>query len=193
MRTKFQQKAAAFPLSLRDIKKLFFATDSFRDRCLLKALFWAGLRREEATKLDIRDIDFGRQRIKVRGKGGKTRIVPIIDDEFVSDLKHLIGNRTDGAVFAGPNGKALSIRTINHITQQAGEKAGVENPNPGLTHINPHIFRHSIARYLKSTGFSAEWVQNLLGHASYKTTMDMYGTISIDEMQQEAERKLQTL
>ncbi len=55
--------------------------------------------------------------------------------------------------------------------------------------INPHIFRHSIARYLKSRGFSAEWIQNFLGHASYK----LYGTISIDEMQDEAERKLQAV
>ena len=39
--------------------------------------------------------------------------------------------------------------------------------------------------------FSAEWIQNFLGHASYKTTMDMYGTLSIDEMQQEAEKRLQ--
>ncbi|MFX0139898.1 MAG: tyrosine-type recombinase/integrase, partial [Candidatus Hodarchaeota archaeon] len=69
--------------------------------------------------------------------------------------------------------------------------AGIKNPNPRLKHINPHIFRHSIARYLKNKGFSVEWIQNFLGHASYKTTMDMYGTLSIDEMQQEAEMRLQ--
>jgi len=44
---------------------------------------------------------------------------------------------------------------------------------------------------LKNKGFSADWIQNFLGHAFYKTTMDMYGTLSIDEMQQAAERKLQ--
>ena len=54
------------------------------------------------------------------------------------------------------------------------------------------IFRHSIARYLKSKVFSAEWIQNFLGHESYKTTMDMYGTISIDEMQEEVVRKLES-
>jgi len=46
---------------------------------------------------------------------------------------------------------------------------------------------------LKYKGFSAEWIQNFLGHASYKTTMDMYGTLSIDEMQQEVEKRLQEL
>ena len=187
----FQLKPAAYHLQLKDIKKLVFATNSFRDRCLLKTLFWAGLRREEAAQLDVRDIDFERKRMTIRGKGDKTRSVPIVDDELLSDLKHLIGGQTKGAVFPGPNGHPLTVRMINHITKQAGERAGVKNPNPALKHINPHIFRHSIARYLKSKGFSTEWIQNFLGHASFKTTMDMYGTISIDEMQQEAERKLQ--
>jgi len=198
MSIKYQQKAAAYPLPLKDIKKLFLATSenysvhSFRDRCLLKTLFWAGLRREEVTRLDVRDIDFERKRIKVNGKGGKVRTVPIIDEEFLSDLKHWIGKNTEGLVF-GSFGQPLSVRAINYITQRAGERAGVENPNPRLTYINPHIFRHSIARYLKSKVFSAEWIQNFLGHESYKTTMDMYGTISIDEMQEEAERKLQAV
>ena len=96
-------------------------------------------------------------------------------------------------MFAGPSDKSLTTRRINYIVQRAGERAEIKNPNPALTHINPHIFRHSIARYLKSKGFSAEWIQNFLGHASFKTTMDMYGTISIDEMQEEAEKKLQAM
>jgi len=78
---------------------------------------------------------------------------------------------------------------INHITKKAGERADMKNPNPALKHINPHIFRHSIARFLKSRDFSAEWIQNFLGHASFKTTMDMYGTLSIDEMQGEVGKR----
>jgi integrase/recombinase XerD len=84
----------------------------------------------------------------------------------------------------------VSIRRVNDIVETLGEKAGVQNPNPRLKHLNPHIFRHSIARFLKSKGFSAEWIQNFLGHESYKTTMDMYGTLSLDEMQEIAARKL---
>ena len=86
--------------------------------------------------------------------------------------------------------KSLSLRLVNHIVQRIGEEAGITNPNPRLKYLNPHIFRHSIACFLKSKGFSAEWVQNFLGHQSYKTTMDMYGTISIDEMQEIAAQKL---
>ena len=83
-----------------------------------------------------------------------------------------------------------SLRQVNDITQHAGVPAEVKNPTPRLPHITPHIFRHSITRYLKSIGLGVEWAQNFLGHNSIKTTMDIYGTISIDEMQEVAERRL---
>lgn len=187
---KQQMGASAYHLKPGEIKKLILSSTNFRDRTIVKALFWLGVRRKELSELDIRDIDFERKRVKVRGKGDKTRIVPVIDDEFLSDLKHLIGGRKEGPVFLSNMGRAVSIRLVNHIIEKAGEASGIENPHPGRKHLNPHIFRHSIARHLKSKGFSAEWIQNFLGHESYKTTMDMYGTISIDEMQEIAKRKL---
>ena len=72
---------------------------------------------------------------------------------------------------------------------KAGQKGGVKHPNPYEKHINPHLFRHSIARHLKSMGFTAEWIQNFMGHSSIKTTMDTYGTLGIDEMQMIANKK----
>jgi integrase/recombinase XerD len=184
-----QMRPSAYHLRQSDIRKLILAANNFRDRTLIKALWWLGLRRHELVALGIRDIDFERKRVTVRaGKGNKTRVVPIIDDEFLSDLKHLIGPRTVGPLFCANGHQAMSLRLVNHIVQRVGENAGVTNPNPGRVHLNPHIFRHSIARFLKSKGFSAEWIQNFLGHQSYQTTTDMYGTISIDEMQEIAER-----
>jgi len=186
-----QMRPSAYHLRQSDIRKLVLAAPNFRDRPLIKTLWWLGLRRHELVALDIRDIDFERKRVTVReGKGGKTRVVPIIDDEFLSDLKHLIGPRTNGPVFSASGHQAMSLRLVNHIVQRVGERASVTNPNPTREHLNPHIFRHSIARFLKSKGFSAEWIQNFLGHQSYQTTMDMYGTISIDEMQDIAEQKM---
>lgn len=187
---KQQMRASAYHLKPAEIKKLILATGNFRDRCIVKTLFWLGLRRKELCGLDIRDLDFDRKRVTVRGKGEKTRIVPIIDDEFMSDLKHLIGSRRDGPVFLSNQGEPVSLRLVNHIIEKIGERANIDNPHPGRRHLSPHLFRHSVARFLKSKGFSAEWIQNFLGHESYKTTMDMYGTISIDEMQEMAERKL---
>jgi site-specific recombinase XerD len=188
---KQQMRASAYHLKPAEIKKLIIAAPNFRDRCIVKTLYWLGLRRKELIGLDIRDIDFERKRAKIRqGKGDKMRIVPIIDDEYLGDIKHLIGSRNDGPIFLSNQNKALSLRAVNYIIEDIGEKAGIENPHPGRRHLNPHLFRHSIARFLKSKGFSAEWIQNFLGHQSYKTTMDMYGTISIDEMQEVAAQKL---
>lgn len=184
-------KASAYHLKPAEIKKLIVAAPNFRDRCIIKTLYWLGLRRNELVELDIRDIDYDRKRVTVRqGKGGKTRVVPIVDDEFISDLKHLIGERKSGAVFLSSHNKQLSNRAINYIVADVGEKAGIKPPQPKRKNINPHIFRHSIARFLKSKNFPVEFIQNFLGHQSFKTTMDQYGTISIDEMQEIAERKL---
>jgi len=50
----------------------------------------------------------------------------------------------------------MSLRSVNRIVSNLGDRAGIVNPNPRLTHLNPHLFRHSIARFLKSKRFSAE-------------------------------------
>ncbi len=186
-----QMKASAYHLKPAEIKKLVLSATNFRDRCIVKCLYWLGLRRHELADLDIRDIDLERKRVKVRkGKGDKLRMIPIIDDECLSDLLHLIGSRKEGPVFLSNQQKALSIRMVNYIVKKIGERAEIENPNPQRKYLNPHIFRHSIARFLKSKGFTAEWIQNFLGHQSYETTMDMYGTISIDEMEEMVGRKM---
>ena len=70
-------RASAYHLKPSEIRKLIIAIGSFRDRCIIKALFWLGLRRKELCGLDLRDIDFERKRVKVRGKGDKTRIIPM--------------------------------------------------------------------------------------------------------------------
>ena len=54
----------------------------------------------------------------------------------------------------------------------------------GARNVGPHLFRHSIARHLKTAGYAAEFIQEFLGHQSIKTTMDTYGTLSLGEMQQ---------
>jgi len=189
--SKHQLAASAYHLRPADVRQLLLAAPNFRDRCLIKTLWWLGVRRRELLQLDIRDLDVERKRVTVReGKGGKTRIIPLIDDEYLSDLLMLIGSRKTGPIFLSNRNRMMAPRSVNHIVATLGVKAGVTNPNPRLTHLNPHLFRHSIARFLKSKGFSAEWIQNFLGHESYKTTMDMYGTLSIDEMQEVAARLL---
>ena len=186
-----QLGASAYHLKPSDLRKLLLTASNFRDRCLIKTLWWLGVRRSELINLDVRDVDVARKRVTIhKGKGGKTRVIPIINDEYLSDLLLLIGSRKTGPIFLSNRHRGMAPRSVNHIVATLGAQAGVANPNPRLSHLNPHLFRHSIARFLKSKRFSAEWIQNFLGHESYKTTMDMYGTLSIDEMQEVAERLL---
>lgn len=185
---KRQLKNAEYSLSLKEINTIINSTDDFRDKVILQSLFWLGLRREEVIRLDIRDIDFQRKVINVLGKGKKIRSIPIINDDLFSNLKFLTKDRNSGTIFLSRLNKPLNLRRINYLVQECGEKAGVKNPNPVLKNINPHIFRHSLARYLKDKGYPVEFIQNMLGHSSFKTTMDMYGTMSLAEMQKVAER-----
>ncbi len=189
--SKHQLAASAYHIKPSEVQKLLLMAHNFRDRCLIKTLWWLGVRRSELINLDVRDFDAQRKRMTIsKGKGDKTRVVPLINDEYLSDLLILIGSRKTGPIFLSNRNRMMAPRSVNHIVATLGAQAGVVNPNSRLSHLNPHLFRHSIARFLKSKRFSAEWIQNFLGHESYKTTMDMYGTLSIDEMQEVAARLL---
>ena len=188
---KTQHKHSEFTLTVNQVKEIYNTPTNFRDRVLIKTLYYGGLRRFEASNLKVSDIDMDLNRIVVvKGKGSKLRVVPIIDLDYKADLKHLIGYKREGYVFESQKGNKLSVRQINYVVATAGMKAEVKHPNPHEKFINPHLFRHSIARHLKSMNFQIEWVQNFLGHSSIKTTMDAYGTLGIDEMQEIANKKL---
>jgi integrase len=144
--SKHQLAASAYHIRPADMRKLLLAATNFRDRCLIKTLWWLGVRRSELIQLDVRDLDVKRKRVTVQeGKGGKARVIPIIDDEYLSDLIILIGNRKTGPIFLSNRNRKMAPRSVNHIVETLGVKAGVTNPNPRLTHLNPHLFRHNPA------------------------------------------------
>ena len=152
-------------------------TQGFRDRVILKCLYFGGLRVSEVASLRVENIDFTRKTIRVIGKGDKERVIPFLDLGFYLDLKQFIGERKQGNVFD------VKKRMIQIICQVAGEEAKLKNPCSELKHINAHLFRHSIARYLKAHGYPMEFIQNFLGHSQMATTSDTYGTIGLHEMQ----------
>ena len=136
----------------------------------------------EAMKLDVRDVNYDRSWIHVRdGKFGKERTVVIIDDEFLSNLRILVGDRKEGVMFTDAKGQALSSRGINWIMEKVTLLSGIKHSDPNATNLNPHLFRHSYSRWLKNQGFSVEYIQNFLGHDSFKTTFDECGTMSLDD------------
>src|SRR5688572_31642822 len=95
-----QLAASAYHIRPADMRKLLLQANNFRDRCLIKTLWWLGVRRSELITLDVRDFDTKRKRMTLRkGKGGKTRVIPIMNDEYLSDLLLLIGSRKTGPIF----------------------------------------------------------------------------------------------
>lgn len=185
MSTKSQIKNSEFHLKPAELKKIVYAVAEFRDRCILKTFVQTGVRRAELSALDIRDLDLERRRLRIReGKGAKERLVPITED-LASDLRHLIGKRKDGPLFVSQRGGSVSPRSLNRIVTEAGELAGVKNPNPKYKgRLTPHLFRHSFARTWKARGGSIESLAKILGHSSAATSMDLYGTESIDDVQE---------
>ena len=190
-----------FHLKEEQIKILIKHTEKLRDKVIIKLLAYCGLRRFELAKIKIEDINFETSKIRILGKKNIDRLATMFSDQLVEDLKiymqYVLNNPKTGYLFpavSSLNNKGhISTTEINRIVAKAGKRAQLDNPVPELKNINPHILRHSCARILKDRGLSLEVVQKVLGHLSYKTTMDLYGTKSINEMDDELKEKVGNL
>lgn len=189
---KTQHTRAEYTLSKQEVQNIINTAEQFRDRVILKCLYYGGMRVVEVTNLKISHIDFNRKIINImESKGGKSRSIPFIDSNFMADIRHWIGKKEEGYVFQSRQTQTMNTRTIRYMVAKVGRVANVMNPNPLLKNVNPHLFRHSIARHLKDDGYKIEFVQKFLGHSSMKTTADMYGTLSLSDMQKIVATKTQ--
>ncbi|PIN74278.1 hypothetical protein COV20_01525 [Candidatus Woesearchaeota archaeon CG10_big_fil_rev_8_21_14_0_10_45_16] len=187
-----------FHLSEDQIKQLIKHADKLRDKVVIKLLAYCGLRRFELAKIKIEDINFETRKIQILGKKSIDRLATIFSDQLLEDLKiymqYVLGGLKKGYLFPAVSSLNeqghITATQINRIVAKAGHRAQINNPVPGLKNVNPHILRHSCARILKDRGLSLEVVQKVLGHLSYKTTMDLYGTKSISDMDLELKEKM---
>lgn len=163
-----------------------------RDRALLELLYGTGARVSEVVNLDMADLHqmasdgFEVQTIKLRGKGGKDRIVPLgsfanaaLQDYIVRVRPNLAANssKTTSAVFLNQRGTRLSRQSAWQFVLSAAKAAGVGGK------VSPHVFRHSYATHLLDGGADIRVVQELLGHASVTTTQ-IYTLITIDKVRE---------
>jgi len=190
-----------FHLTEDQIKQLIKHTEKLRDKVIIKLLAYCGLRRFELAKIKIEDVDLETAKISILGKKNISRLATLFSDQLIEDLKlyirYVLDNAKQGYLFPAVSSLNqsghISPTEINRIVAKAGIRAHLSNPVPELKNINPHILRHSCARILKDRGLSLEVVQKVLGHLSYKTTMDLYGTKSISEMDTELKEKMGNL
>jgi len=147
------------------------AAAAARDRALLLLLYATGMRRSEAAGLDRSDIDRRRRLIRVRGKGGRERIVPVARTAVtaLADYERRwrderLPIRNERAVFLNRRGERLSVRSINRIVR------AMAGGDTELARLHPHMLRHSFATHLLARGADLRLVQELLGHRSLSTT-----------------------
>ena len=138
-----------------------------RDAAVLSLLYGAGLRISEALSLTGGDIP-APERLRIAGKGGKVRIVPLIPivraavDTYASLCPYNLG-RND-ALFRGAKGGALNPRLIQGLVQKLRAVLGLPDT------ATPHALRHAFATHLLAAGADLRAIQTLLGHASLSTT-----------------------
>ncbi len=143
---------------------------AYRDKALLELLYGSGLRISEALSLNLQDFHEERNTIKVFGKGGKERIVPLSDtskkslQEWLEKREIVATSLQEKALFIGKRGKRLNRREANRIIELYRKKVGI------AVSVSPHDLRHSFATHLLEGGADLRSVQELLGHSKIATT-----------------------
>ena len=166
---------------------------SLRNKAILELLYSSGARVSEVVGLNLGDVldmkseDADVRVIKLRGKGGKERIVPMgsysvkaLDDYLVRVRPSLVSKNAKGkneALFLNQRGSRISRQSAWQLVVDAANRVGLTEG------ISPHVFRHSFATHLLDGGADIRVVQELLGHASVTTTQ-IYTLITIDKIRE---------
>jgi site-specific recombinase XerD len=141
-----------------------------RDRALFELAYSAGLRAEELVDLEIGSLDFEAEEVRVEGKGGKTRVVPVGEpaaravDAWLRRGRPALDTGDDRALFLSKSGRRLSTSDVRRRLRLQVRRAALQG---GVT---PHTLRHSFATHLLEGGADLRAIQELLGHASISTT-----------------------
>ena len=136
-----------------------------RDRAILETLYSTGIRVSELVGLNIEDIDFISNIIKVAGKGKKERLVPIGNKALEAIQDYLDHKKHESrTLFLNKNGTRLSARGVCNMTHKYIQFISADRK------ISPHVLRHSFATHLLDRGADLRSVQELLGHVNLSTT-----------------------
>ncbi|MFC3502019.1 site-specific tyrosine recombinase XerD [Micromonospora krabiensis] len=162
---------------------------ALRDRALLEFLYGTGARISEAVGAAVDDVDPAEGTVLLRGKGGRTRLVPVGGYAVEALRAYLVrarpalaaAGRGTPAVFLNARGGALSRQGAWTILRRAAERAGL--PVDGAHAVSPHTLRHSYATHLLDGGADVRVVQELLGHASVTTTQ-VYTLVTVERLRE---------
>jgi len=157
-----------------------------RDRAMLELMYATGVRVAELTTLNVADVDFQNQLIRVTGKRRKQRIVPFGDPAGDAIRSYLgvrekflfnapISKRDERALFLNYQGTRITTRSVGRMVEKYIRICA------GMHDISPHALRHSFATHLLDSGADLRDIQELLGHARLSTTQ-VYTHVSMEKL-----------
>jgi len=161
-----------------------------RDQALLETLYGTGVRVSELAGMNVEHCDFSESTVRVLGKGGKERIVPLGKSSlealevYLPVRRGLLVKAKDGdpdALWLSRNGKRLGVRQVQNIVRRHGTLGA------GRSDLHPHAMRHSCATHLLDAGADLRSIQELLGHSSLSTTQ-RYTHVSVDRLMEVYDR-----
>jgi len=142
-----------------------------RDRAMLETMYASGLRVSELVTLSLNELDLTTGLVRVTGKGGRERIVPLGDEaagrirDYLDRARpELLGEQMNSAVFITRRGKPMTRQAFWQLIKRYAALAGVDSE------LSPHSLRHAFATHLLNHGADLRSVQMLLGHADLSTT-----------------------
>ncbi len=174
-------------LSVSDVDTLVAATEgtdplALRDRLILELLYGCGLRSMELVALRLGDVQAAQAQILVRGKGGKTRMVPLGEEAAAALRRYLergrgelerpaalacrgsdAASRREASLLLSRTGRPLLTSDVRRLVVKYSRLAGIDP-------ASPHMLRHAYATHMLERGADLRAIQELLGHASVSTT-----------------------
>lgn len=181
-------------LSVEQCRRLLQAPDrttarGLRDAAMLALMYAAGLRVSELLGLQTASVDFREGLVRVRGKGNKTRLVPVAEPalELVGAYVHharpaFVHEESEPALFLSQQGRGMTRARFWQILKHYLLQAGLPRET------SPHTLRHSFATHLLEGGADLRVIQEMLGHASLSTT-EIYTHVSPEHLRETYERK----
>lgn len=140
---------------------------SARQGLMLRALLETAMRVSAFARLRVEDISFREREIRVRGKGDKSRDVPVLQS-LLNELRLHLGGRESGYLFPSPRGGHYSARRIQQVVKEIAGEAGLAKS------VYPHLLRHTMAQRLADEGMPENLLQRFLGHEHPSTTQVYY-------------------
>jgi len=176
-------------LSEADVETLLAAPDTdtvagLRDRAMIETLYATGLRVSELVGLKVLNLDLNAAVLRVTGKGGKDRLVPLGEEALYWLSRYLKESRPSmlngkrcAEVFVTARGSGMTRQAFWYLLKRRAQKAGLHKP------LSPHTLRHAFATHLLAHGADLRAVQMLLGHADISTTQ-IYTHVARERLKQ---------